>query len=96
MERFWLAMFNPAEYVQWDESDLSETERNKDGQLAKGRWYRTPMGSAVDLGAMRRGEELDSPISTLSPVTTTRSNSMPDSPETELSTMTDEEMVDLK
>ncbi|KAL8847769.1 MAG: hypothetical protein Q9221_007217 [Calogaya cf. arnoldii] len=94
MERYWLAMFNPAEYVQWDQSDLSETERNEDGQLAKGRWYRTPMGSAVDLGAMRRGEALDSPISTLSPMT--RSSSTPDTSETELSTMTDEEIVDLK
>ena len=94
MERFWLAMFNPAEYVQWDELDVSEAERNKDGQLAKGRWYRTPMGSAVDLGAMRRGEEIDSPMSPISPVT--RSSSTPDSSETELSMMTDDEILEPK
>lgn len=94
MERFWLAMFNPAEYVQWDDSDLSKAERNKDGQLAKGRWYRTSMGSAVDLGAMRRGEELDSPMSPISPVA--GSSSTPESSETELSTITDEEFLDHK
>ncbi|CAL8581084.1 hypothetical protein XPA_006787 [Xanthoria parietina] len=94
MERFWLALFNPAEYVQWDHSDLSKTERNTDGQLAKGRWYRTPMGSSVDLGAMRRGEELDSPTSPISPVAGSFGTS--ESSETELSTMTDEEFPEHK
>lgn len=94
MERFWLALFNPAEYLQWGHPDLSKTERNKDGQLAKGRWYRTPMGSGIDLGAMRRGEELDSPMSPISPVA--GSSGISESSETELSTMTDEEFLEHK
>ncbi|KAL8998650.1 MAG: hypothetical protein Q9169_002310 [Polycauliona sp. 2 TL-2023] len=94
MERFWLALFNPSEYVQWDESDMSPEERNKDGQLAKGRWYRTPMGSAVDLGAMRRGEEIGSPTSSITPIT--GSSNSPESSETELSMLTDEESSDGK
>ncbi|KAL8663354.1 MAG: hypothetical protein Q9168_008111 [Polycauliona sp. 1 TL-2023] len=94
MERFWLAMFNPSEYVQWDDSELSTVERNEDGQLAKGRWYRTPLGSAVDPGAIRRGEEVESPTSSVSPVTA--SSNTPESSETELSTSTDEETLDTK
>ncbi|KAL8867798.1 MAG: hypothetical protein Q9174_005429 [Haloplaca sp. 1 TL-2023] len=64
MERFWLAMFNPEEYVQWSKYDISYSERNDAGQLAKGRWYRIPTGSATDLGAARRGPEPSSPIPT--------------------------------
>lgn len=42
MERFWLVMFNPEEYCLWEESQKSEKKRNGQGQLAKGRWHRTP------------------------------------------------------
>lgn len=97
MERFWLAIFEPNEYVQWENADLAKNERNIHGQLSKGRWYRTPKGSAVDLGAMRRGEELDSPLTpftSLTPLTT--SSAAPSTPETALSTMSDEETVERK
>ncbi|KAI4153491.1 MAG: hypothetical protein L6R39_001558 [Caloplaca ligustica] len=93
MERFWLAMFNPDEYVQWTHADRAESERNKDGQLAKGHWYRTPTGSATDLGAMRRGETAESPSSPLTPLTPfTGSSVAPSSPETGLSMLTDDDM----
>ncbi|KAL8731566.1 MAG: hypothetical protein Q9181_004252 [Wetmoreana brouardii] len=88
MERFWLALLNPDEYVQWDASDVAKTQRNKDGQLAKGRWYRTPTGAEIDLGAIRRGEVLDSPLSA-----STTSPDMPSSPETALSSLADEETI---
>ncbi|KAL8689312.1 MAG: hypothetical protein Q9218_004989 [Villophora microphyllina] len=91
MERFWLAMFNPDEYVQWEATDRADTKRNKDGQLARGRWYRTPMGSAIDLGAIRRGEVIDSPVS--SPAT---SLTTPSSPETAASSLGDEEDMSVK
>ncbi|KAL8928796.1 MAG: hypothetical protein Q9208_001574 [Pyrenodesmia sp. 3 TL-2023] len=92
MERFWLAMLNPGEYVQWEEAELAEEERNKDGQLAKGHWYRTPTGSNVDLGATRRGETLDSPLTPLTPAMSfSRSSVTPSSPETSLSMLTDED-----
>jgi hypothetical protein len=49
MERFWLAMWRPDEYICWDnEKDISEEERNSQGQLAKGRWLRTPKWVEVD------------------------------------------------
>ena len=49
MERFWLAMWRPDEYVCWNEkSDASPEERNDHGQLAKGRWHRTPKGVRID------------------------------------------------
>ncbi|KAL9024084.1 MAG: hypothetical protein Q9196_006775, partial [Gyalolechia fulgens] len=91
MERFWLAMFNPDEYIQWSVDELADAERNEDGQLAKGKWYRTPTGSAIDLGAIRRGEGIDSPLTPLTPFT--RSSVSPSTPETALSMMTDEEGV---
>ncbi|KAL8931649.1 MAG: hypothetical protein Q9211_006815, partial [Gyalolechia sp. 1 TL-2023] len=91
MERFWLAMFNPDEYIQWSVDDLADAERNEDGQLAKAKWYRTPTGSAIDLGAIRRGEGIDSPLTPLTPFT--RSSVSPSTPETALSMMTDEEGV---
>ncbi|KAI4187333.1 MAG: hypothetical protein L6R41_002875 [Letrouitia leprolyta] len=97
MERFWLAIFNPSEYIQWSTDKLAEEERNKDGQLAKGKWYRTPTGSAMDLGAMRRGEELDSPLTPLTPLTPfARSSVSPSTPETALSVMMDEEGAEKK
>ncbi|KAI9858338.1 MAG: hypothetical protein M1824_004359 [Vezdaea acicularis] len=49
MERFWLAMWNPSEYVCWNsEDDLAMTKRNSLNQLAKGHWHRTPRGVKVD------------------------------------------------
>ena len=49
MERFWLALWRPDEYICWDiGSDVSGEERNKQGQLARGRWHRTPKGVHVD------------------------------------------------
>ncbi|KAL8955623.1 MAG: hypothetical protein Q9183_006579 [Haloplaca sp. 2 TL-2023] len=82
MERFWLAMFNPSEYIQYSPSDIATTQRNEAGQLAKGKWYRTPTGSAVDLGATRRGEIISSPITALTDA--------PSTPESDLSSMEDE------
>ncbi|KAI4174603.1 MAG: hypothetical protein LQ343_002176 [Gyalolechia ehrenbergii] len=94
MERFWLAMLNPVEYIQWSADDLADAERNEHGQLAKGKWYRTPTGSAIDLGAMRRGEEIDSPLTPLTPFA--RSSVSPSTPETALSLITDEEGAEKK
>lgn len=50
MERLWLATFCPEEYCCWTEAEVSEAERNEQGQLAKGRWHRTPPGVEVDEG----------------------------------------------
>lgn len=94
MERFWLAMFNPMEYVQWEVADIADSERNKDGQLAKGRWYRTPMGSAIDLGALRRGEERDSPMSPISVLGS--SPSIRSGSDTGLSSLMDDEQLEVK
>lgn len=99
MERFWLAVFNPDEYIQWTQAEVSKAERNGDGQLAKGRWYRTPVGSVVDLGAMRRGESVESAESDDSrsrATSFTRSPMMTGSPDTALSTMSDEESPERK
>jgi len=50
MERFWLAIWRPEEYICWDETqDTASGERNKQGQLAKGRWHRTPKGVRSDV-----------------------------------------------
>lgn len=65
MERFWLAMLNPDEFVQWEAEDVSAERRNEQGKLAKGRWLRISKGSAVDPGAVHRGEEVISAISAL-------------------------------
>lgn len=43
MERFWLAMWEPKEYICWSKADISKLERNSRGQLAKGRWQPIPM-----------------------------------------------------
>ena len=50
MERFWPAMFRKEEYCCWDQSEVSETGFNDQGQLAKGKWHRTPRGVEVDVG----------------------------------------------
>ena len=47
-ERFWLAMFNPKEYACAKEEDVAAKERNELGQLAKGKWHRTPKWVEVD------------------------------------------------
>lgn len=50
MERFWLSFFSPSEYICWDPvKDISKSERNSQGQLAKGRWHVTPKYVDVDL-----------------------------------------------
>ena len=50
MERFWLAIWRPEEYIYWDETkDTASEKRNKQGQLAKGRWHRTPKGVHSDV-----------------------------------------------
>lgn len=48
MERFWLALWDPAQYVSWHDGDVAKTERNEQGQLAKGKWHVTPMWTEVD------------------------------------------------
>ena len=50
LERFWPALFRRDEYCCWDLSEVSEKEFNDQGQLAKGRWHRTPRGVEVDVG----------------------------------------------
>ena len=51
MERFWLAIWNPEQYVCWDrERDVAKERRNEWGQLARGRWHVTPVGVEVDPG----------------------------------------------
>ena len=42
MERFWLAMWNPSQYVCLHDGDVASEERNEQGQLAKGKWHQTP------------------------------------------------------
>ncbi|KAI9791046.1 MAG: hypothetical protein M1833_001707 [Piccolia ochrophora] len=54
MERFWLAMWNPTEYVCWSTKDIAAKKRNAQGQLAKGHWHRTPRG-------VERDEAISSP-----------------------------------
>lgn len=49
-ERLWLAMFRPEEYCLWDESEIPDAETNDQGQLAKGKWHRTPRGVDLDVG----------------------------------------------
>jgi len=49
MERFWLALWAPKEYICWDaKTDVAKEERNRWGQLARGRWHRTPKGAETD------------------------------------------------
>ena len=49
LERFWLAMWDPSEYICWDgKKDLAKNKRNAKGQLAKGHWHRTPRGAEID------------------------------------------------
>ena len=51
MERFWLAIWDPEEYICWDrKKDTAAEQRNKWGQLARGRWHVTPVGVEVDPG----------------------------------------------
>ncbi|KAI4127876.1 MAG: hypothetical protein LQ341_006747 [Variospora aurantia] len=64
MERFWLAVFNPEEYVQWTPADLSEKERNKDGQLAKGS---TNANEAVNISFVQPGQSSPTTLSTFHP-----------------------------
>lgn len=49
LERFWLPMWNPSEYICWQEGDIAKEKRNKQGQLARGRWLVTPKHVDVDL-----------------------------------------------
>ncbi|KAH0556236.1 hypothetical protein GP486_005838 [Trichoglossum hirsutum] len=57
MERFWLAMWKPDEYICWSREDVSKTDRNREGQLTKGRWrvvpavHRDHVGSIPEAGA---------------------------------------------
>ncbi|MCJ1258196.1 hypothetical protein MMC24_006027 [Lignoscripta atroalba] len=54
MERFWLAIWAPSEYVCWDNvKDVAREKRNKQGQLAKGRWHITPKWLEIDEGTLR-------------------------------------------
>lgn len=54
MERFWLAMWAPDEYICWNsETDLAKEKRNAKGQLAKGHWHRTPRGKEIDEHTIR-------------------------------------------
>lgn len=54
MERFWLAMWDPEEYICWDsKTDMAKQKRNAKGQLAKGHWHRTPRGKELDEGTFK-------------------------------------------
>ena len=57
MERFWLATFSPEEYCCWTEADMSKAERNEQGQLARGKWHKTPPGVEVDEGHTNLSDE---------------------------------------
>lgn len=57
LERFWLAIFSPQEYCCWSEAEVSKAERNAQGQLAKGRWHKTPPGVEVDEGYTNRSDD---------------------------------------
>ncbi|KAI9759689.1 MAG: hypothetical protein M4579_002166 [Chaenotheca gracillima] len=48
LERFWLAMWDPKEYICWDDKDVAKEKHNDKGQLAKGHWHRTPRMVDVD------------------------------------------------
>ncbi len=49
MERWWQAIFAPDEYICWDaEKDTVKEDRNKWGQLARGKWHRVPKNVDVD------------------------------------------------
>lgn len=48
VERFWLAMWNPSEYVCYGKNDIAKSKRNGQGQLAKGRWHVTPRWKELD------------------------------------------------
>ena len=52
LERFWLPMWNPSEYVSWHDSDMSKEKRNAQGQLARGRWHVTPKTVDTDKCAL--------------------------------------------
>ena len=57
LERFWLAIFCPQEYCCWTEAEVSKVERNAQGQLAKGRWHKTPPGVEVDEGYTNQSDD---------------------------------------
>lgn len=38
LEKFWLALWKPEEYVCWKQEEISQVERNAVGHLARGRW----------------------------------------------------------
>ena len=49
MERFWLPIWNPSEYIVWhNEKTLPRKRRNRQGQLARGHWHVTPKGVEID------------------------------------------------
>ena len=57
LERLWLATFCPEEYCCWDETEVSKIERNEQGQLAKGKWHKTPSDIEVDEGYINLSDE---------------------------------------
>ncbi|MCJ1365208.1 hypothetical protein MMC16_004329 [Acarospora aff. strigata] len=65
MERFWLAMWQPSEYICWNsETDMPKEKRNAKGQWAKGHWHRTPRGLEIDEATIRpTAQQLPSPPS---------------------------------
>lgn len=48
LERFWLAIWNPSEYVCWQDGDAAKEKRNRHGQLARGRWHVVPKFVEID------------------------------------------------
>ncbi|OCT45077.1 hypothetical protein CLCR_06186 [Cladophialophora carrionii] len=38
LEKFWLSLWMPEKYICWKSEEISDNERNEQGQLAKGRW----------------------------------------------------------
>ena len=57
MERFWLATFCPEEYCCWTETEVSTDDRNAQGQLAKGKWHKTPPHVEIDEGYTNLSDE---------------------------------------
>lgn len=56
-ERFIMAIWNPSEYLCWDSiKDRAPEERNRHGQLARGRWHVVPRWVEVDEMALPPSE----------------------------------------
>ena len=56
LERFWLAIFNPREYILYPGEQPAKEQYNKQGQLSKGNWHVTPKGVLQDPAILPPGD----------------------------------------